>query len=45
MGVPQVEVHKVVPPQWLNDHPISTHLFNSRRDVEKLVEALKAELA
>jgi selenocysteine lyase/cysteine desulfurase len=37
-------VVKVVPAQWLSGHRISTHLFNSDDDVEKLVRALKAEL-
>jgi selenocysteine lyase/cysteine desulfurase len=38
-------VVKVVPKQWLNGNRISTHLFNTERDVERLVAGLKAELA
>jgi selenocysteine lyase/cysteine desulfurase len=38
-------VVKVVPKQWLNGNRISTHLFNTERDVERLVDGLKAELA
>jgi selenocysteine lyase/cysteine desulfurase len=38
-------VVKIVPAQWLNGQRISTHLFNSADDVDKLVVALKAELA
>jgi selenocysteine lyase/cysteine desulfurase len=38
-------VVKVVPKQWLNGHRVSTHLFNSADDLDKLVRALKAELA
>ncbi|MHB1312168.1 MAG: aminotransferase class V-fold PLP-dependent enzyme [Gemmatimonadaceae bacterium] len=40
----RVEV-KVVPGQWLNGQRISTHLFNTPRDIEALVTALMAELA
>lgn len=36
---------KVVPGNWLNGHRISTHLFNSEQDIDKLVGALKKELA
>ena len=38
-------VVKMVPAQWLNGNRISTHLFNTERDVDALVQALKAELA
>ena len=38
-------VVKMVPAQWLNGHRISTHLFNTERDVDILVAALKTELA
>jgi selenocysteine lyase/cysteine desulfurase len=38
-----VEV-KGVPPEWLHGHRISTHLFNSEQDVDRLVAALHAEL-
>lgn len=38
-------VVKVVPGQWLNGNRISTHLFNTERDVDALVTALKTELA
>jgi selenocysteine lyase/cysteine desulfurase len=38
-------VVKVVPAQWLSGQRISTHLFNSADDVDKLVGGLKAELA
>lgn len=37
-------VVKVVPSQWFNGHRISTHLFNSGEDVDKLAEALRVEL-
>ena len=36
---------KVVPANFLNGQRISTHLFNTARDVDALVVALKAELA
>ncbi len=36
---------KVVPGNWLNGHRISTHLFNSGEEVDKLVAVLKKELA
>lgn len=36
---------KVVPTNWFNGQRISTHLFNSERDVEALLKALRAELA
>jgi len=39
----RVEV-KVVPGPALNGHRISTHLFNTERDIDALVRALKAEL-
>jgi selenocysteine lyase/cysteine desulfurase len=38
-------VVKMVPGQWLNGNRISTHLFNTERDVDALVRALKTELA
>jgi selenocysteine lyase/cysteine desulfurase len=38
-----VEV-KGVPPEWLRGHRISTHLFNTEQDVDRLVAALHAEL-
>ena len=38
-------VVKVVPGQFLNGQRISTHLFNTERDVDSLIAALKAELA
>jgi selenocysteine lyase/cysteine desulfurase len=37
-------VVKVVPAQWFNGQRISTHLFNSEDDVDKLVAALRTEL-
>jgi selenocysteine lyase/cysteine desulfurase len=40
----RVEV-KVVPGNFLNGQRISTHLFNTERDVDALVSALRAELA
>lgn len=36
---------KVVPPSWLNGHRVSTHLFNSTGDIDRLADALAAELA
>jgi selenocysteine lyase/cysteine desulfurase len=36
---------KVVPKNWLNGNRVSTHLFNSEKDVDTLVSALKIELA
>jgi selenocysteine lyase/cysteine desulfurase len=36
---------KVVPGNWLNGHRISTHLFNTEQEVDRLVSALKKELA
>ena len=44
LDVHNVEV-KVVPSNWLNGNRISTHLFNTERDVDVLLAALKAELA
>jgi selenocysteine lyase/cysteine desulfurase len=38
-------VVKMVPAQWLNGNRISTHLFNTERDVDALVQALMLELA
>jgi selenocysteine lyase/cysteine desulfurase len=35
---------KVVPGNWLNGHRISTHLFNTEQEVDRLVAALKKEL-
>ena len=35
---------KTVPKDWLNGHRVSTHLFNTEWDVNRLVEALKIEL-
>ncbi len=36
---------KVVPKNWMNGIRVSTHLFNTERDVDVLVAALKSELA
>jgi selenocysteine lyase/cysteine desulfurase len=36
---------KVVPRQWLNGNRVSLHLFNTDEDVDRLVTALRAELA
>ena len=36
---------KVVPTNWLNGQRISTHLFNTEQEVDRLVDALKKELA
>ena len=36
---------KTVPKDWLNGHRVSTHLFNTEWDVNRLVEALKIELS
>jgi selenocysteine lyase/cysteine desulfurase len=36
---------KVVPTNWFNGQRISTHLFNSGQEVDRLVSALKQELA
>lgn len=36
---------KVVPGNWFNGTRISTHLFNTEREVDTLVSALKEELA
>jgi selenocysteine lyase/cysteine desulfurase len=36
---------KVVPKNWFNGNRVSTHLFNSERDVDVLVSVLKTELA
>jgi selenocysteine lyase/cysteine desulfurase len=38
-------VVKVVPGQWFNGHRISTHLFNTPADVDRLLAALRTELA
>ncbi len=38
-------VVKVVPGNWFNGHRISTHLFNTARDVDTLLAALHTELA
>ena len=35
---------KVVPANWFNGNRISTHLFNTERDVDELLAALRAEL-
>jgi len=40
----QIEV-KIVPNNWLNGNRISTHLFNSEKEVDSLVAALTRELA
>lgn len=37
-------VVKGVPVKWMNGHRISTHLFNSEKDVAVLIRALRAEL-
>jgi selenocysteine lyase/cysteine desulfurase len=39
----QIEI-KGVPPRWLNGHRVSTHIFNSAEDVDRLVAALEQEL-
>jgi len=36
---------KVVPKNWLNGMRVSTHLFNSERDVDAATSALRTELA
>ena len=36
---------KVVPKNWFNGIRVSTHLFNSEKDVDALVAVLKTELA
>jgi selenocysteine lyase/cysteine desulfurase len=36
---------KVVPKNWLNGNRASTHLFNTEKDVDALIAALKRELA
>jgi selenocysteine lyase/cysteine desulfurase len=38
-------VVKVVPGNWFNGQRVSTHLFNTERDVDALAGALQAELA
>jgi selenocysteine lyase/cysteine desulfurase len=38
-------VVKVVPTSWFNGQRISTHLFNTDRDVDALVRGLRAELS
>jgi len=54
--VPALELHnrllnthrvvvKVVPGNWFNGQRISTHLFNTEDDVDRLVAALRRELA
>ena len=40
----QIEV-KIVPNNWLNGNRISTHLFNTEKEVDSLVAALTRELA
>ena len=40
----RIEV-KAVPANFMNGHRISTHLFNTDRDVDTLVTALRAELS
>lgn len=53
--VPALELHnrllnthrvvvKVVPGNWFNGQRISTHLFNTGHDVDRLIAALRAEL-
>ncbi|HEX7942056.1 MAG TPA: aminotransferase class V-fold PLP-dependent enzyme, partial [Gemmatimonadaceae bacterium] len=36
---------KMVPKVWLNGIRVSTHLFNTEQDVDRLIAALKSELA
>ena len=36
---------KMVPKNWLNGIRVSTHLFNTEQDVDRLIAALKSELA
>jgi selenocysteine lyase/cysteine desulfurase len=36
---------KMVPKNWLNGIRVSTHLFNTEQDVDRLIAALKRELA
>jgi selenocysteine lyase/cysteine desulfurase len=36
---------KMVPKNWLNGIRVSTHLFNTEHDVDRLIAALKRELA
>ena len=36
---------KMVPKNWLNGIRVSTHLFNTEQDVDRLIIALKSELA
>jgi selenocysteine lyase/cysteine desulfurase len=36
---------KVVPKNWLNGNRVSTHLFNTERDVDAAISALRTELA
>jgi selenocysteine lyase/cysteine desulfurase len=36
---------KVVPKNWLNGNRVSTHLFNTEKDVDTLISALEIELA
>lgn len=40
----QIEV-KIVPNNWLNGNRMSTHLFNTEKEVDSLVAALTRELA
>ena len=35
---------KTVPANWLNGHRVSTHIFNSTEDVDRLASALEVEL-
>jgi len=36
---------KMVPKNWMNGIRVSTHLFNTERDVDTLITALKSELS
>lgn len=36
---------KTVPKVWMNGHRISTHLYNSEQDIDRLVDALNKEIA
>jgi selenocysteine lyase/cysteine desulfurase len=44
LGAHRVVV-KVVPENWFNGQRISTHLFNTEDDVDRLVTALRRELS